>query len=71
MVEHLNKDTANTLLHSAGSTASSPVQRMEGKPSSEASEDWVQLRNPDGRVFHHNPVTGATLSRGLPCVGSL
>ena len=45
----------------AGSAASSPAQPLEGKPSSEASEDWVQLRNPDGRVFHHNPTTGAVI----------
>jgi len=46
----------------SGSATSSPAQPLEGKPSSEASEDWVQLRNPDGRIFHHNPTTGALLA---------
>lgn len=57
---HLSLSRFSSLvLQSAGSTASSPAQPLEGKPSSEASEDWVQLRNPDGRIFHHNPATGA------------
>ena len=59
MLQPANHIRSRSCSPRAGSPASSPAQPLEGKPSSEASEDWVQLRNPDGRIFHHNPTTGA------------